>query len=58
MITIDMIKSIEIIEKLKLTKKSEVSHPKTKKNSKGIKNGAPGASRPFTIKMRNYLLPP
>ena len=38
--------SIEIIKKRKLTIKLEFNAPKTKKNMKMTKNGAPGAS-PF-----------
>jgi hypothetical protein len=52
MITTYMIKSIKIIEKLKLTEKREVPRPKTKKNSKMIKNGAPNASPSIYNKKR------
>ena len=41
--------SIEIIKKCKLTMELEFSTPKTKKNSKTTKNGAPARLCPFTM---------
>jgi hypothetical protein len=55
MITTDMIKSIEIIEKLKLTKKSEVPRSKNQeKLKKRAKNGTPGAS-PYIYNEKNMI---
>jgi hypothetical protein len=51
MITTDMIKSIEIIEKLKLTKKSEVPRSKNQEKLKKGPRTAPQARlRTFTMK--------